>query len=63
MIKENTNSISSSSEESLLSRFKLKDRQLFTQIRHHFLNQRFLRDETVLLQILTSLSRRLKNTF
>ena len=63
MIRENTNNTSSSSKESLLSRFKLKDRQLFIQIRHHFLNQRFLRDETILSQISTSLSRRLKSAF
>ena len=61
MIRKNTNSTSSSSKKSLLNRFKLKDRQLFIQIRHHFLNQRFFRDETILSQISTFLSRRLKN--
>ena len=63
MIRENTNSTSSSSEKSFLNRFKLKDRQLFIQIRHHSLNQRLFCDETILFQILTFLSRRLKNAF
>ena len=61
MIRGNTDSTSSSSEESLLGRSKLEDRQLLTQIRHHPLDQRLLRGETVLPQTPTPLSRRLRS--
>ena len=63
MIKKNSNNISSSSKKSFLSRSKLEDRRLFTQIRHYFLDQRLLYDESILLQFSTLLSRRLKNVF